>query len=76
MFPSGLFDRKPTTGMSAFYDPNLEKHPKIIRSQFGQISDVKKSAHTQTRNHIFLEILKNDIRQTKAIQKNGHHPAS
>ena len=45
MFPSGLFDRKPTTGMSAFYDPNLEKHPKIIRSQFGQISDVKKSAH-------------------------------
>ena len=45
MFPSGLFDRKPTTAMSAFYDPNLEKHPKIIRSQFGQKYDVKKSAY-------------------------------
>ena len=34
--------------MSAFYDPNPEKHPKILRPQFGQIYDVKKSAHTWT----------------------------
>lgn len=32
-------------------------------------------ADAQTRNHTFLEILKNDIRQAKAVQKNGHHPA-
>ena len=44
-FTSGLFYRKPTTEMSAFYDRNVEKLPKIQRPQFGKKYDVKKSAY-------------------------------
>jgi hypothetical protein len=41
----GFFRRNLTIQMSAKYDANAAKHPKILRLQFGQNYDVKKSAY-------------------------------